>query len=110
MRGGDTAAPRMVRPVSLGVTLAEWMPALVARWRQQRKGSGAPSPAEKRQIAEAVSRLSHGLTRERALAGERYLDEPALAAAYLLFWWPISLCDVDPRRAQPLQIHRQRTG
>ena len=37
-----------------------------------------------------MERLSAGLTRERALAGERYLDDPRLLGAYLLFYWPTS--------------------
>jgi ribosomal protein RSM22 (predicted rRNA methylase) len=37
-----------------------------------------------------VERLSRGLTRDRELAGARYLDDPRLLGAYLLFWWPVS--------------------
>jgi len=37
-----------------------------------------------------VDQLSRGLTRERALAGARYMDEERLLGAYLLFYWPIS--------------------
>jgi hypothetical protein len=72
------------------VTLAERMPRLVARWRERRGGAGDPSAKELREIAAAIGELSQGLTRERELAGARYLDRPELGAAYLLFWWPIS--------------------
>jgi len=41
-------------------------------------------------VARGVERLSTGLTRERALAGERYLDDPRLLGAYLLFYWTTS--------------------
>jgi SAM-dependent methyltransferase len=41
-------------------------------------------------VAAAVERLSRGLTRERELAGARYLDEDRLLGAYLLFYWPVS--------------------
>jgi len=41
-------------------------------------------------VAGAVERLSHGLTRERRLAGARYLDDERLLGAYLLFYWPVS--------------------
>jgi SAM-dependent methyltransferase len=41
-------------------------------------------------VAAAVERLSHGLTRDRGLAGARYLDDQRLLGAYLLFWWPVS--------------------
>ena len=41
-------------------------------------------------MARGVERLSTGLTRDRALAGERYLDDPRLLGAYLLFYWPTS--------------------
>lgn len=37
-----------------------------------------------------VRQLSLGLTRERSLAGARYMDDPRLLGAYLLFYWPIS--------------------
>ena len=41
-------------------------------------------------MARAVERLSLGLTRDRALAGARYLDDEKLLGAYLLFYWPVS--------------------
>ncbi len=37
-----------------------------------------------------MTRLSKGLTRERELAGARYMDEERLLGAYLLFYWPVS--------------------
>jgi len=47
-------------------------------------------PEELRELARGVERLSTGLTRDRALAGARYLDDPRLLGAYLLFYWPTS--------------------
>ena len=41
-------------------------------------------------VAPRVKELSHGFTRERTLAGERYLSRPDLLGAYLLHFWPIS--------------------
>ena len=41
-------------------------------------------------MAAGVRRLSFGLTRERSFAGARYMDDPPLLGAYLLFYWPIS--------------------
>ncbi len=41
-------------------------------------------------MAGAVARLSKGLTRERELAGARYMDDDRLLGAYLLFYWPVS--------------------
>jgi ribosomal protein RSM22 (predicted rRNA methylase) len=41
-------------------------------------------------VAAAVQRLSLGLTRDRRLAGARYLDDEKLLGAYLLFYWPVS--------------------
>jgi len=41
-------------------------------------------------VAAGVRRLSLGLTRERDFAGARYMDDPLLLGAYLLFYWPIS--------------------
>jgi SAM-dependent methyltransferase len=78
--------------------LARWIPRLLALWRQGRRpaprGARPPpdrlAPAELREVAGAVGRLSLGLTRERKLAGARYLDDPRLLGAYLLFYWPVS--------------------
>jgi ribosomal protein RSM22 (predicted rRNA methylase) len=41
-------------------------------------------------VAAGVQRLSKGLTRERALAGAKYMDDPKLLGAYLLCYWPVS--------------------
>ena len=86
--------------------LAGWMPRLLAAWRAGRGGAGhgrqgpprrgprpppdALLPDELRELGAAVARLSRGLTRDRELAGARYLDEERLLGAYLLFYWPIS--------------------
>lgn len=75
-----------------GKALDRWIPRLIAVWRRLRKTRGPNHliPQEVREVAAAISRLSLGLTRERSLVGERYLDDPRLLGAYLLFYWPIS--------------------
>jgi SAM-dependent methyltransferase len=88
--------------------LAGWIPRLLAVWRRgdgrRPAGRGPPPPRgprghgaadlllpdELRTVAAAVERLSRGLTRERELAGARYLDDERLLGAYLLFYWPVS--------------------
>ncbi len=79
--------------------LSAWIPRLLATWRAsrrtQRRGGPRPPPDallpdELREVAAGVTRLSTGLTRERELAGARYLDDERLLGAYLLFYWPIS--------------------
>jgi SAM-dependent methyltransferase len=79
--------------------LAAWIPRLLAVWRAARRGARRPGPRppaeallpdELREVAAAVTRLSSGLTRDRELAGARYLDDERLLGAYLLFYWPIS--------------------
>jgi hypothetical protein len=55
-------------------------------------------------VAARVRELSRGFTRDRALAGERYLSDPGLLGAYLLHFWPVSysqalLCLEMQRRA-----------
>jgi SAM-dependent methyltransferase len=89
--------------------LARWIPRLLSAWRASRRASGsrrAPhgrdggrgprpppdllAPDELREVGAAVARLSRGLTRERELAGARYMDEERLLGAYLLFYWPVS--------------------
>ncbi len=82
--------------------LARWMPLLVKVWRARgNKGKkksredededdGTLTPHEQKQVAQGVRTLSLGLTRERQLAGAKYMDDPALLGAYLLFYWPVS--------------------
>lgn len=70
-----------------------WLPALIAAWREARGTRGPANeltPAEIQEVGAAVRELSHGLTRDRELAGARYMDDPRLLGAYLLFYWPVS--------------------
>src|SRR5678816_3432348 len=69
------------------------MPRLVAVWRRHRKLPDEPpllAGREVREVAQGIRTLSAGLTRERTLVGARYLDDPRLLGAYLLFYWPVS--------------------
>src|SRR4051812_42928221 len=80
--------------------LARWMPMLVKVWRSRSRAAKRRyeeddddetlTPHEVKQIAQGVRTLSHGLTRQRELAGAKYMDDPALLGAYLLFYWPVS--------------------
>jgi len=88
--------------------LEQWIPRLIAVWRKHRKGGGRQQPAprgrrfeeelpegaltkdELREVAAGVKQLSMGLTRDRQLAGAKYMDDPKLLGAYLLFYWPVS--------------------
>jgi len=78
--------------------LQRWIPGLLSTWRglrrEVRRGPRPPSdrllPDELREVAAAVQRLSLGLTRDRKLAGARYLEDDRLLGAYLLFYWPVS--------------------
>jgi ribosomal protein RSM22 (predicted rRNA methylase) len=79
--------------------LSAWIPRLLAVWRAARRAPRRPGPRpppdallpdELREVAAAVTRLSTGLTRDRELAGARYLDDERLLGAYLLFYWPTS--------------------
>jgi SAM-dependent methyltransferase len=73
--------------------LDRWMPRLTQAWRHaQKRPEGPPTltKPELKQVGAAVKRLSLGLTRDRSLAGGRYMDDPALLGAYLLFYWPVS--------------------
>jgi ribosomal protein RSM22 (predicted rRNA methylase) len=45
---------------------------------------------ELKEVAAGVRTLSHGLTRDRELAGAGYMDDERLLGAYLLFFWPVS--------------------
>jgi SAM-dependent methyltransferase len=83
--------------------LARWMPLLVKVWRsrggkvqkkpryeEEDEDDGSLTPHETKQVAQGVRTLSLGLTRDRQLAGAKYMDDPALLGAYLLFYWPVS--------------------
>ncbi|MFN7130479.1 MAG: methyltransferase domain-containing protein, partial [Myxococcales bacterium] len=74
--------------------LNKWIPRLITAWRAARKDTKGPPdrlhPHEIREVGGAIRRLSQGLTRERELAGARYMEDPKLLGAYLLFYWPVS--------------------
>jgi|CXWL01.1.fsa_nt_gi ribosomal protein RSM22 (predicted rRNA methylase) len=73
--------------------LEKWIPRLISVWRQARGSSGTPGQltgGEIRDVAAGIRQLSLGLTRDRTLAGQRYMDDPKLLGAYLLFYWPVS--------------------
>jgi SAM-dependent methyltransferase len=81
--------------------LEQWVPRLIAVWRKHRQRGGKhhrgpPLPEnsltsdEIREVGAGVKQLSLGLTRNRELAGARYMDDPRLLGAYLLFYWPVS--------------------
>ncbi len=74
--------------------LAKWMPRLLAVWRKRRRDEGGPTDRlrseELREAAAAVRALSKGLTRDRELAGARYMEDRKLLGGYLLFYWPVS--------------------
>lgn len=88
--------------------LEAWIPRLISVWRTQRQARAQPhkgprgrppplrpaqeglTPQEVKEVGAGIKRLSHGLTRERELAGAKYMDDPALLGAYLLFYWPVS--------------------
>jgi len=74
-------------------TLDRWIPRLISVWRRARRTQGPPGtllPGEIKELGNAIRTLSLGLTRERSLAGARYMDDPKLLGAYLLFYWPVS--------------------
>jgi SAM-dependent methyltransferase len=86
-----------MKPSSSG--LDAWIPRLLAVWRAARPGlarrgvqppEAALLPDELREVVAGVKRLSAGLTGERDLVGERYMDDDRLLGAYLLFYWPTS--------------------
>ena len=75
-----------------GGALGKRIPILIEKWREARKLStrGAPRPDEIRTAGKALLRLQRGLTGERDLVGERYMDDADLLGAYLLYYWPVS--------------------
>lgn len=90
--------------------LERWIPRLIAAWRKARRRPEGPadrlSPQEVKEVGSGVRALSLGLTRERELAGARYMDDPRLLGAYLLFYWPVSYAQA--RQALGELPHRPR--
>ena len=62
-------------------------------WRQltgRRPGPPTLTPEERSVVVRGIKKLSVGFGGGRNIAGQRYLDDPALLGAYLLFFGPIS--------------------
>lgn len=65
--------------------------ALLSLWRPTRRGPpDRLTPDELREVAQAVKRLSAGLSGERTKAGRDYLATDEGRTAYLLHFWPVS--------------------
>ena len=88
--------------------LERWIPRLVSVWRkaQRRPGPAELTPAEVRDVGQGVKSLSLGLTRERELAGAKYMDDPRLLGAYLLFYWPVSYAQARQALGELPRRHR----
>jgi SAM-dependent methyltransferase len=84
------------------------MPRLVTVWRKAQRRPGPPhlSTQEIREVGGAVRTLSHGLTRERGLAGAKYMEDPKLLGAYLLFYWPVSYAQARRALGELPRRHR----
>ncbi|MCX7029771.1 MAG: class I SAM-dependent methyltransferase, partial [Spirochaetes bacterium] len=91
----------MSRPVPCPV--GQYVPHLIGLWRARFSSSAPADPRGSRSLpagrltgpelydaAAAVKELSRGFTRERGLAGARYMDDPGLLGGYLLFYWTVS--------------------
>lgn len=70
-----------------------YISSLVKVWREitlSPFSSDSLSPQETSSIAKEIKKLSNGLTLHRDIIGRRYLDDPKMLGAYLLYWWSIS--------------------
>jgi ribosomal protein RSM22 (predicted rRNA methylase) len=75
----------------LDVALRGHTRALLTLWRPHRKGPpDRLTHDELREVAQAVKRLSAGLSGERTKAGRDYLATDDGRTAYLLHFWPVS--------------------
>lgn len=97
--GRPAAGRREAGPI--GLALEARLPSLAGLWRAELsgggpKGAGASlSPSEVEAAGSALLRLQRGLTGERGLAGEPYMEDPALLGAYLLYYWPVSYLEAS---------------
>jgi SAM-dependent methyltransferase len=84
------------RPVA-GGGLAARLPALAEAWRGtgRRGADGRLSRREIEEAGAALLALQRGLTGDRRLAGERYMERSDLLGAYLLYYWPVSYTQVS---------------
>ena len=92
-----------------GGGLAARIPSLVAAWRKAR-GRPASGKLERREVEEAGAALlvlQRGLTGERRLAGERYMERPELLGAYLLYYWPVSYMQASLALAELPSVPRR---
>jgi SAM-dependent methyltransferase len=73
------------------------IPSLVEAWRNEgrRSAAGELSPREVEEAGAALLDLQRGLTGDRRLAGERYMDRRDLLGAYLLYYWPVSYLQIS---------------
>ncbi len=72
------------------------MPRLIRLWHRGRPGLPPDrlTRDELRLVSASVRELSAGLTGSRQLAGRRYMNDPRLLGAYLLYFWPVSYAQV----------------
>jgi len=71
--------------------LSDWMPLLLNAAFRNKDTRGTRLPERELFLAvRGIKTLSHGFTRERELAGDRYMGNEELLAAYLLYYWPVS--------------------
>jgi predicted nicotinamide N-methyase len=86
--------PIMNAPQNASNDLSRWIPLLLQIWRKARHNKSGPreqlTASEASEVSQGVQYLSQGLTRDRALIGERYLSDTVLLGAYLLYFWPLS--------------------
>jgi SAM-dependent methyltransferase len=73
------------------------LPALTEAWRDagRREADGRLSRREIEEAGAALLALQRGLTGDRRLAGERYMERSDLLGAYLLYYWPVSYMQVS---------------
>jgi len=65
------------------------IPQLISLWRGNKKG-GSLTSKELKTAGDALFSLQRGLTGNRQLAGDGYMNDSALLGAYLLYYWPVS--------------------
>lgn len=77
-----------------GASLEAKIPNLIRAWRGKPASPGGVSDvlsaAEIRSVGASLLRLQRGLTGDRCLIGESYMDDRGLLGAYLLYYWPVS--------------------
>ena len=84
------------------------IPTLLKIWRKGKGGS--LTKQEIALLAKSLITLQRGLTGERVLAGDGYMQKQNLLGAYLLYYWPVSYAQTSYAFFPAIKYFAKKTG